>query len=312
MAGERRTAEFTKWIGPLLDTLRELGGSAKPREACTLIARRLELPASVIEATNANGQERFYNQVAWARQYLVWEGLLDGSRRGTWSLTPKGWETQLSDTDSREIYLKWAQVHAEQRRAAREAVLDSAATEPLTPEALDGLPEEEEDETALLDVLRSLSPAGFEGVCAGLLRDSGFEEVTVEGRSGDGGIDGVGVLQLNAFVRMRVLFQCKRYSGTVSRAQVGEFRNAMIGRAEKGIFMTTGRFSRDAVAEAIRDGAPPVELVDGTRLVELFEQAGLGLTARTVYDVDYAFFEPFKNAPSGDGLETDALGDPGS
>lgn len=101
-------------------------------------------------------------------------------------------------------------------------------------------------------------------------------------------------MQLNPFVRIKVLFQCKRYKGTVSRAEVGDFRNAMLGRAEKGIFITTGRFSKDAMQEASRDGAPPIELVTGEALVELFERVGLGVKPRTVFDIDYGFFEQFK------------------
>ena len=155
-------------------------------------------------------------------------------------------------------------------------------------------PAEQVEEIQLLGVLRSLSPSGFERVCQRLLRESGFESVTVTGRSHDGGIDGVGILQLNPFVGIKVLFQCKRYKGTVSRAEVGDFRNAMLGRAEKGIFITTGRFSQEASKEASRDGAPPVELVDGETLVELFERVGLGVKPRTVFDVDFSFFEQFK------------------
>jgi restriction system protein len=89
----------------------------------------------------------------------------------------------------------------------------------------------------------------------------------VTGRPNDGGIDGIGILQVNPFVTFKVLFQCKRYKGSVSRAQVGDFRNAMIGRAEKGIILTTGTFTTEARREAERDGAPPVELIDGEKLV---------------------------------------------
>lgn len=98
---------------------------------------------------------------------------------------------------------------------------------------------------------------------------------------------------MNPFVSFKVLFQCKRYKGTVSRSQVGDFRNAMIGRAEKGIIMTTGTFSSDAIKEANRDGAPQVELVDGEKLVEMFKRVQLGVKPKTVYEVDLTFFEPY-------------------
>lgn len=162
-----------------------------------------------------------------------------------------------------------------------------------------GAPSEEPDEDKKLDListLRSISPSGFEKVCRELLRESGFQNVEVTGGSADGGIDGYGTLEINPFVSFKVLFQCKRYGkgNLVSRAQVGDFRNTMIGRAEKGIIITTPGFSNAAVEEANREGAPQVELVDGDKLVEMFEKVELGLAKRTVYDVDPAYFEKFK------------------
>jgi restriction system protein len=265
-----------------------------PREASDRIAAALKLPDKQLNATTKTGQDRFYNQVAWARQYLVWEGLLDGSKRGVWTLATTGSQTSLSDEQSRALFLKWVQLHQEARRTAQDESAQPGAVSKVNTATVPIL-EDEVEEARLLGVLRALSPAGFERVCQRLLRESGFESVTVTGRSHDGGIDGVGVLQLNPFVRMKALFQCKRYKGTVSRAEVGDFRNAMLGRAEKGIFITTRRFSKEAATEASRDGAPPVELVDGETLVELFERVGLGVKPRTVFDVDYSFFEQFKS-----------------
>ena len=128
-----------------------------------------------------------------------------------------------------------------------------------------------------------------------MLRESGFENVEVTGKSHDGGIDGYGTLEINPFVSFKVLFQCKRYKGGVSRSQVGDFRNAMLGRAEKGIIITTGHFTNEAEKEANRDGAPKVELVDGEKLVKMFEKVELGLKSRVIYEVDFNFFEPFFN-----------------
>ena len=148
---------------------------------------------------------------------------------------------------------------------------------------------------SLLEILQKISPKGFEDVCKRLLREHGFENVIVTGGSHDGGIDGYGTLELNPFVSIKVLFQCKRYKGTVSRAQVGDFRNAMIGRAEKGIILTTGTFSEDAKREASREGAPPIELINSEKLVQLFEKVNLGVKPKTIYEVDFKFFEPYLN-----------------
>jgi restriction system protein len=278
------TSEFVKWMGPTLDALRELGGSGKPREVTDLIAERCSISDKKLNETLKSGQTRFYNQVHWARQYLVWEGLLDGTKRGVWTLTPSGYETDLSEDDARKLFLKWVKVHAEARRAAH----DSTPSSSVDPEDVP-----DNHKQVLLELLKSVTPEGFERICARLLRESGFEKVTITGGPRDEGIDGIGILQVNPFVSFKVLFQCKRYKGSVSRAQVGDFRNAMLGRADKGIIITTGSFTADARKEADRDGAPPVELVDGEKLVEMFEGIELGLKPKTVYEVDNAFFAPF-------------------
>lgn len=279
---------FTQWFGPLLDALRELGGSGKPKEVSNAIAEQENIDDAILEKEIKSGQSRFYNQVAWARQYLVWEGLLDSSKRGTWALTPKGAETHLTHDQAKEIASKWISIKAK-------ASDDKESEKKIIEEQENKTPENADinSDSDLLSVLQKLTPLGFERICQRLLRESGFENVHVTGKSHDGGIDGYGVLEINPFVSFKVLFQCKRYQGTVSRAQVGDFRNAMIGRAEKGIILTTGTFSKDAEKEANRDGAPAVELVDGKKLVDMFERVELGLKPKTVYDVDLSFFEPY-------------------
>jgi restriction system protein len=294
----KKESEFLKWMGPLLDALRELGGSGRPREVASLIAEQHHVSQDQMGETMKSGQTRFYNQVAWARQYLVWEGLLDGSKHGVWSISPKGQATKLDAAKSREIFLKWVKFYSDTRRAAEDAVTgagskSSNAAVTQASKQVVVVPPDEVEEEELLAVLRRLSPSGFERVCQRLLRESGFESVKVTGKSHDGGIDGIGILQLNPFVTLKVLFQCKRYKGSVSRAEVGDFRNAMLGRADKGIILTTGSFSADATKEANRDGAPPIELVEGDKLVSLFERARLGVKERTVFDVDHEFFQQF-------------------
>lgn len=288
MAESKKQAEFTKWFGPLLNALRELGGSARPKEVVEEIAKVEKVPDEQREEVMKSGFLRFDNQVAWARQYLVWEGLLDSSKKGVWTLSSKGQTTFLSSEDARKIFLKWVEIHQKARK------------EKTSKKEIKKIQDEEEPEEidsnltpTLLEVLQSVSPVGFEHVCKRLLREHGFENVYVTQASRDGGIDGYGTLELNPFVSMKVLFQCKRYQGTVSRAQIGDFRNAMIGRADKGIILTTGTFSEDAKREASREGAPPIELIDGKKLVELFEKAELGVKPKVVYEVDYNFFETY-------------------
>ena len=283
----KRQSQFVQWMGPILEAIRELGGSGKPREVCDLIAERSAITDKRLEESLKSGQTRYYNQVHWARQYLVWEGLLDGSTHGVWALTPTGYATTLNDVAARKLFLKWVKIHAAAKR--KDGGEDGAAAAADDADVV----EDQDHKYLLLELLKKVTPEGFERVCARLLRESGFEKVTVTGRPKDGGIDGIGILQVNPFVSFKVLFQCKRYKGAVSRAQVGDFRNAMIGRADKGIIITTGSFTSDARQEADRDGAPPVELVDGEKLVEMFERAKLGLKPRTVYELDHSFFTGF-------------------
>lgn len=287
--GERKRksgqAEFIKWFGPTLDALRQLGGSGRPKEVVEQIAKNLNIPDEVLEETMKSGILRFQNQVAWARQYLVWEGYLEDNTRGVWILTPLGYKTHLDEHKARQIFLKWVDIHQKARKEKTE--------KEIVEEQEEEIPEVVEPTYTLLEVLQSISPKGFENVCKQLLRLHGFENVEVTGNSHDGGIDGYGTLELNPFVSIKVLFQCKRYKGTVSRSQVGDFRNAMIGRAEKGIILTTGTFSEDAKREASRDGAPPIELINGQKLVELFEIVELGVKPKIGYDVDLKFFQSY-------------------
>lgn len=280
----KKGADFIKWFGPLLNALRDLGDSGKPREVSSKIAEILNLSDEMLDETLKSGQKRFHNQVAWARQYLVWEGLLDSSKHGTWKLTEKGKNTTINNEEARKIFLKWVEIHQKTRKKKSdiEIIIDQE----------EKAPEEYEKETSvdLLQVLQNLSPSGFERISRELLREHGFENVYVTGGSHDGGIDGYGTLEINPFVSFKVLFQCKRYKGSVSRAQVGDFRNAMIGRAEKGIIITTGTFTNEAIKEANREGAPQIELVDG---IKMFEKVELGVKPKTIYEVDMNYFKAF-------------------
>jgi restriction system protein len=136
-----------------------------------------------------------------------------------------------------------------------------------------------------------MQPSAFERLAQRLLRESGFVKVEVTGRSGDGGIDGVGVLRLK-LLSFITLFQCKRYTGTVGAGAVRDFRGAMVGRSDKGLIITTGTFSADARREATRDGAPAIELIDGDELCNLLRELKLGLSTEVVEHVivDLAWF----------------------
>lgn len=281
-------AQFVRYFGPLLDALRGLGGSAKVDEAVDRVASDLQISDDALNETLPSGGSRFRNQVAWARFYLVREGLVDSSKHGVWSLTEKGFKTSLKQDESRKIFLKWVKIFQEQRKQKEQ-------NEPVAEKIAEGtgaLSKDYRDE--VLEILLTLPPAGFERLSQRLLREAGFTQVVVTGQSGDGGIDGYGILQVNPLVSFKVLFQCKRYAKSVSPSHVRDFRGAMSGRADKGIIITTGTFTAEAKREATRDGAPPIELIDGEKLVDMLEKLELGLRSVLTFEVEHNFFNEFK------------------
>lgn len=292
---KQKKAEFIRWMGPTLDALRKLGGSGSPQEVSEAIANQFNLPDEKREELLPSGGPRFHNQVCWARQYLVWEGYLESSKRGVWQLSSLGAKKHLSDDEARELFLKWVDIHAQKRKEKKKEIpaqIKLPEGEELYDEALHKAGNYKED---LISILRALTPRGFEELCLLLLRENGFENLKLTNQGRDGGIDGISTLRINPFVSFKVLFQCKRYNNRnpIKREQIGDFRNAMLGRADKGIFITTGYFSTEAEREANRDGAPPIELVDCDKLIEMFEKTELGLKAITTYEVDHNFFKKY-------------------
>jgi restriction system protein len=286
--------QFVRYFGSVIEALKALGGSGRPAEVCDLIAQNLKISEQERSILNKGGQSKFENRVHWARYYLAKGGYVDASTRGVWSLTEKSQPIENMALD--QAMTIFATIHSQFNAGKATSGTDSA---PVTDESIAPSPTAASNDTnyrsRLLNILQNVPPGGFERLCQRLLRESGFEQVVVTGRSGDGGIDGQGILQLNPFVSFKVLFQCKRYTGTVGAGQVRDFRGAMMGRADKGIIMTTGTFTHDAQKEALRDGVPPIELVNGEKLLDLFENLELGLKPRKTYDIDELFFEPFQS-----------------
>jgi restriction system protein len=278
--------EFTRFFRPIVQSLKEKGGSGTTSEIIDRAIEILDLSEEEQNKELASGGSKVRNQAQWARLYLARGGVLDSSARGVWKLTESGAQIDPSRFDFQTLF-KDVQKKFKAERKDRQAKEEEDEIEDVEDSTQDY-------QTALLRILRNLPADGFERLCQRLLRESGFEQVVVTGRSGDGGIDGLGILQVNPFVSFNVLFQCKRYTGSVNPSQIRDFRGAMQGRADKGIILTTGTFTVEAKKEARRDGAPPIELVDGEDLVKLFENLEFGLRPRKTYDVDDKFFAEFK------------------
>lgn len=276
--------EFLKYIKPVLTTLQANGGAGNSSNVIEQIIESLGITDEELEEATSNGQSRIRNQIQWARFYLFKAGLIDNAQRGIWRLTNEGLEKTPTDDDVYSLF-----------KGVQESVKKSPATTPKKIELKfeDTVTEDEEHSIGLLNLIQNLPAGGFEKLCKRLLTEIGINDITITGGSGDQGIDGKGIVKLNDVVSLNIVFQCKRYKETVSPHHVRDFRGAMQGRGEKGLIITTGRFTKEAKNEANRDGVTPIELIDGDRLVELFEKHHLGLKPVIVFEIDYEFFKGF-------------------
>jgi len=262
------------------------GGSVTIEELEQDVAEILDLSDEARSLPHGEGrQTQFEYDLAWVRTYLKFAGAVENSERGVWRLTPLGRE--MPDSELRGL---WKRIVAEQRALRKEKAAQDSDIAIPTSEGPEEPPEASWKEE-LLDVLHALDPSAFERLCQRLLRESGFIKVEVTGKTGDGGIDGVGVLRVN-LLSFHVLFQCKRYKGAVGSSVIRDFRGAMVGRADKGLVITTGHFTADARREATRDGAPAIDLIDGEALCDLLKQTRIGVAITLVehVSVDEAAF----------------------
>jgi len=268
---------------PLFKAMKDLGGSATTIELEEAVADIMNLTEEQTSQIHRGNTTRFSYRLAWARTNLKTYGVFENSSRGVWALTLKGQELK---TISREKVTKY--VESRKRKKLNEPQPDPIAEETQEESKL-------EWQDQVLDLLKQMKPDAFEVLCQRILRESGFTSVEVTGQSGDGGIDGKGILRLGGLMSFHVFFQCKRYNGSISPSVVRDFRGAMVGRADKGLLITTGTFSREARREAYRDGAPPLDLLDGEELVKKLKELGMGIQVkqRTIEDVfvDEAYFK---------------------
>jgi restriction system protein len=278
---------YARMIGPLLDELRNAGGEAGAREIMSRVADKVVLDSSERNKVHKGGENAAENEVAWARNYLRMGGFLDASTRGIWRLTDEGWKKTFTTEQAIEFIREQNRSRPKKPDSSTDVLpdLDLSSTEPELISNESG---------SLIEILHGLPPTGFERFCQHLLREIGLTDVHTTPASSDGGIDGFGKLQINPLVSEMILFQCKKYIGSVGPAAIREFRGALEGRSSRGIFITTGSFTKEAKAEAERDGVKPIELVERNRLIELIERYQIGVRPVTVYEVDYSFFNRFR------------------
>jgi len=263
---------FDQLINPCLRALHALGGSGTNDEIEAQVAKLLKLSDKQINEIHRGNVTKLDYRLRWARNYLKRAGLLDNSARGVWSLTKKGKSLKKVDDVQKLVH----QVSALSAAARKRKQFKDAA--PEDEDEVDELNWQED----LLHAVKAMSAAAFERLSQRLLRELGFKNVEVTGKSGDGGIDGKGILNIGSIITFRVVFQCKRYRHTVAAAVVRDFRGAVQGRADKGLLITTGTFTRDARTEAQRDGALAVDLMDGSELAQKLKELRLGVGVEMV------------------------------
>ena len=281
--------KYDDLFNPLLEAMKRLGGSASISELTEEIIDMLSLTEKEIAEPHNERMTKLQYRLTWTRTFLKAYGLLDNSERGVWVLTPKGKETVSVDP---QYVVRFVRALSKDKKGKVSETHSQSITATEVVEVAEAVLEETWREE-LLTKLLNLSPDAFERLCQRMLRESGFVEVKVTGRSGDGGIDGVGIVRLGGLLGFPVLFQCKRYRGSVGTGVIRDFRGAMIGRADRGLVITTGTFSRDAKIEATRDGAPPIDLVDGDQLLDKLKELHLGVKIEMIEQVSVMadFFE---------------------
>ena len=264
-----RLPTYDSMMNPVIQSLRELGGSGTIEEINNTVAEIAgfsDEQLEVIHNPEQGSMTEIEYRLAWTRTYLKKHGVLENSSRGVWALTPTG--RKMGDVDPKEVIRSVREQLKEAKKAAEQDLGEAETAESWREE--------------LLSTLVEMDASAFERLVQRTLRESGFVQVEVTGRSGDKGIDGKGIMRLAGLLSFHVIFQCKRWKGVVGAGEVRDFRGAMVGRADKGLLITTGTFTKAAVREATRDGAPPIDLIDGEQLVDKLKELGLGVHCETV------------------------------
>jgi restriction system protein len=271
---------YDELIVPTVKALIDLGGSGTVDEINTKVYEIENIQEDILRIPH--GEEGSIIEIdyrlAWSRTYLKKFGLLENSSRGIWALSK-------ADIDVTKLdHFAIVRAVREQTKSRKKSA--NSLQEEIQIEVTNEVDITEEWQEKLLNILYNITPAAFERLAQRLLRESGFFQVEVTGKSGDGGIDGKGIVRVSGLLSFHVIFQCKRYKGSVTPSQIRDFRGAMQGRADKGLVITTGTFTKDALKEATRDGAPPIDLIDGELLCYKLKELNLGVVTKLTETVD--------------------------
>jgi len=274
---------FDELLVPTVEAIIELGGSGTIEEINSKVYEIANLTDDILQIPH--GDKGTTNEVdygiAWSRTYLKKFGLLENSVRGIWALSKA--DVDILKLDSIEI----VKTVREQDKLTQPKIKTQKSKDiQFEEEVTNEVDSTDEWKEKLLNILYDITPAAFERLAQRILRESGFFQVEVTGKVGDGGIDGKGIVRVSGLLSFHVIFQCKRYRGSVTPSQIRDFRGAMQGRADKGLVITTGTFTRDAIKEATRDGAPPIDLIDGELLCDKLKELKLGVETKVTETIE--------------------------
>lgn len=270
---------FDELIIPTLRALAALGGSGgidEINQQVYEIANISDETLAIPHKENEDGRSEVDYRLAWSRTYLKKYGLIENSAQGIWSLV------NANIDPDKYNYLEIVRSVRDQNKDDKSNKKDPNNKTISEDDISCEVESSEAWKDNLLKVLYNISPSAFERLSQRILRESGFSQVEVTGKAGDGGIDGKGIIRVSGLLSFHVIFQCKRYKGSVSPSQIRDFRGAMQGRADKGLFITTGTFTREAIKEATRDGAPPIDLIDGESLCDKLKELNLGVETKFI------------------------------
>lgn len=274
---------YATLIGATFSALKMLGGSGKNDEINSKVAEILELSNEVqdIPHLNSSSLSEVNYRCAWARTILKNYGALENSARSVWIIKPEF--TGIDSVDG-AIVEKFRNIKSEKTQKF------NTAEEKMEEQGVD-VPEEVKPwRKRLYEVLINMDPYGFERLTQRVLRECGFTNVVVTKKSGDGGIDGTGKLKINGIFSFNIAFQCKRYQESVGAGDIRDFRGSLTTDIEKGVFITTGSFSKPAIEEASNPGKQQIDLIDGEEFITKLAEFGIGVKEVKDYEIDEQFF----------------------
>lgn len=278
--------KYHELMWPVVVALREMGRSGSVNDIFDKVVEMYNISEEVQSEpiSSQKNISKLRDRISLALTYLKKGQAVDNSARGVWALTKSG--VDLNEEQTIEINKMVRHNNYKKKKRNGQGFNERYAEKFDNPTDLDeeSIPEEIEDSSPtrktwkdeLLEILKAMDPYAFERLSQRILKESGLDQVEVSGGPGDGGIDGQGILRIN-LISFRVFFQCKKYTGTVKSPDIRNFRGAMAGRGDKGIFITTGDFTSDAKKEATRAGAPEIDLIDGEKLCGILKDLQIGV-----------------------------------